>query len=361
MRILHILNHIRKTGNGIVNVGIDLACMQAKSGHDVSVASIGGEYETLLAQYGVKHYPLDQSHHPAQLLQAAKHYRQLVQKLQPEIVHTHMMTGTVLAWALRGTASYRTIATVHNEFQKSSILMGLADCVIAVSDAVANAMVRRGIPKQKVRVVCNGTIGTPRFQRIEMKDADFLCHPAIVTVAGMYDRKGIAELIEAFAQVAPQFPAAHLYLVGNGPDRSKFEQQAQATEASDRIHFEGFQPEPFRYLKSADIFVLASRREPFGLVLSEAREAGCAMIATNVDGTPEALEQGAAGILVPPMDSAAIAAALTRLLSNLEELKDWQRRAQQNLEWLSVARVNQETLAVYHEATGCPAIPSAVS
>ena len=52
---------------------------------------------------------------------------------------------------------------------------------------------------------------------------------AIATVAGMYRRKGIAELIEAFAQIAADFPDAHLYLVGNGPDREMFEAQAQST------------------------------------------------------------------------------------------------------------------------------------
>ncbi|MFN9398623.1 MAG: glycosyltransferase, partial [Dolichospermum sp.] len=56
MRILHITNHLQKIGNGIVNVAVDLACLQAQSGLDVAVASAGGEYETLLANYGVKHF-----------------------------------------------------------------------------------------------------------------------------------------------------------------------------------------------------------------------------------------------------------------------------------------------------------------
>jgi hypothetical protein len=61
MRILHILNHIQEIGNGIVNVAIDLACLQAKAGHEVSVASAGGEYEELLSRYGAKHFKLDQT------------------------------------------------------------------------------------------------------------------------------------------------------------------------------------------------------------------------------------------------------------------------------------------------------------
>ncbi|MGC8713990.1 MAG: hypothetical protein ACP5RH_16505 [Leptodesmis sp.] len=60
MRILHLLNDIRELGNGIINVAVDLACLQAKAGYEVAVASAGGEYEALLAQYGVRHFHLNQ-------------------------------------------------------------------------------------------------------------------------------------------------------------------------------------------------------------------------------------------------------------------------------------------------------------
>jgi glycosyltransferase involved in cell wall biosynthesis len=165
----------------------------------------------------------------------------------------------------------------------------------------------------------------------------------------MYQRKGISDLIEAFAQIAAEFPQAHLYIVGNGPDRQTFEDKAQSTPFNNRIHFEGFQPEPQRYLLAADIFVLASHRDPSPLVIPEAREAGCAIVATHVDGIPEALDGGQAGILVPPKDSQSLANALAELLRNPHVLSQWKEQAQQNLEWLSVGRVNQETLAVYGE------------
>jgi glycosyltransferase involved in cell wall biosynthesis len=165
----------------------------------------------------------------------------------------------------------------------------------------------------------------------------------------MFQRKGIAELIEAFAQIAREFPEAHLYLVGEGPDRSKFEAQAQKTSVANRIHFEGFQSEPQRYLLATDIFVLASHRDPSPLVIPEAREAGCAIVATNVDGIPEALDGGRAGLLVPPSDSSALASALEKLLNNRDVLHQWKNQAKQNLEWLKVKRVSEETLAVYRE------------
>jgi glycosyltransferase involved in cell wall biosynthesis len=165
----------------------------------------------------------------------------------------------------------------------------------------------------------------------------------------MYHRKGIAELIEAFTKIAADFPQAHLYLVGDGPDRSTFEAMVEKTPFKNRIHFEGFQPEPQRYMLATDIFVLASHCESFGLVLTEAREAGCAIIASDVDGIPETLDNRQAGILVPPKDSQTLADALAQLLSNSKQLHKWKSRAKQNLERFSAAQVNEETLAVYRE------------
>jgi glycosyltransferase involved in cell wall biosynthesis len=352
MKVLHITNHVQEIGNGIVNVAVDSACLQAKSGHQVAVASAGGEYEPLLASYGVRHFHLDQSRQPLNLMKALWRLREIIQKFQPDIVHAHMMTGVVLAGVLKSSYGYNLVSTVHNEFQRSAVLMGLADRVIAVSHAVADSMVRRGIPKHKLRVVANGTLGSPRHRPLQDYQPISLQGSAITTVAGMYSRKGIAELITAFSKIAQDFPQAHLYLVGNGPDRSTFEAMARNTPFNERIHFEGFQPEPQRYMLATDIFVLPSHCESFGLVLTEAREAGCAIIASDVDGIPETLDNGQAGILVPPKDSDTLAKALKQLLTDPIQLYRWKHRAQQNLERFSAARVNEETLAVYRELVG---------
>jgi len=349
MRVLHILNHVLEVGNGIVNVAVDLACLQAQAGYDVGVASAGGEYESLLMNYGVKHFQLDQTRRPIHLIKAAIGYRTIIKEFKPDLVHAHMMTGVVLASTLRAGSKYALVSTVHNEFQRSAVLMGLADRTIAVSQAVAESMVRRGISKHKLRVINNGTLGSPRTQKLEAYLPTSLQHPAIVTVAGMYKRKGIAELIDAFGQIAADFPTAHLYLVGDGPDRQLFEAQARKSLAFDRIHFERFQPQPQRYLLATDIFVLASHQDPSPLVIPEAREAGCAIIATHVDGIPEALDAGRAGLLISPADSQALAKAIAQLLGDADLLQKWQQRAKNNLDRLSIGRVHKETLAVYQE------------
>jgi glycosyltransferase involved in cell wall biosynthesis len=73
-----------------------------------------------------------------------------------------------------------------------------------------------------------------------------------------------------------------------------------------------------------------------------------------VDGIPEALDRGEAGVLVPPKDSAALAEALRQLLKDPERLNQYKQRSQKNLEWLSVDRVVQQTLKVYDELYPSP-------
>ena len=113
--------------------------------------------------------------------------------------------------------------------------------------------------------------------------------------------------------------------------------------------FAGAVEDPHPYLLGADIFVLPSHADPAPLVLSEAREAGCAVVATAVDGIPELLESGAAGLLVPPRDPGQLAATLLKLLNDPAELAAWRRNSGIDLDRLGIERVARDTLAVYAE------------
>lgn len=349
MRILHLLNDVDNVGNGIVNVAVDLAWIETKLGHEVAVASGGGSYEDFLAAQGVAHIALIQRRRPRPLLQAVAGLARIIDAFAPDIVHAHMITGAVLARLVQHRGRFALVTTVHNEFQRSIPLMGLADSVIAVSAASAAAIARRGIASRKISIVRNGPLGSPRHQDALARPAAMLARPAIVTVSGLYRRKGIADLLAAFAQLCETVPAAHLYIVGDGPDRPIFLRQAAALPCAAAISFLGYRPFPTDFLRAADLCVLPSHSESFGLALAEARGAGAAVIGTAVGGVPEVLEFGRAGLLVPPRDPAALAARLRLLLMSPTDLRRWQVRAGANLAWLSIERVGRETIAVYRK------------
>lgn len=138
-----LLNHTRPS-NGHVHVAVDLACVQSNIGHSVSVVSGGGAFDSLFAGYGVKHILIDQKRTLGNMIRAIGKLYSAVSSISPDIIHAHKMTSAGLAFFLRPLMKFKLVTTVHSEFEKSAIIMGLGDRVIAVSKAVADSMERRG-------------------------------------------------------------------------------------------------------------------------------------------------------------------------------------------------------------------------
>jgi glycosyltransferase involved in cell wall biosynthesis len=348
MRILHLLNHTAQS-NGHVHAAVDLACEQSRLGHAVAMASGGGDFDALLARNGVETFAIDHRREAVTLLKSAWALRRLVRSWGADIVHAHMMTSAVLAWPVCRLAGIPLIATVHNEFEKSAVLMGLGTRVIAVSAAVGASMCRRGIPAAKLRVILNGTIGSARFAQRDATPVA-LASPSILFVGGLHPRKGLADLFAAFDLVHRNHPAARLHIVGDGPFAETYRAMVAQLPCHAAVSFEGSKQEPFPWMLGAEIFVLPSHADPAPLVLSEAREAGCAVVATEVDGIPELLEGGKAGILVPAKDPEALAAALSGLVADADAIGHWREQSQYRIENLKIARVARETLDVYDDA-----------
>jgi glycosyltransferase involved in cell wall biosynthesis len=355
MRILHVLNEVVDTGNGIVNATVDLACTQASSGNDVWVISSGGGYVEFLGRHNVRHVLINLR--PRSVLAILRDLPRLKTKLneiQPDIVHAHMMTGAVLmrlGRSIGGFGNYGLVTTIHNEWRHSSHLMRVGDRIIVLSRNAKLTFRQRGFAEHKLCVVSHGILNSPRrmgeFQVNDETQTLRNAAPLIITVAGMYVRKGIGDLIQAFGQIAGEFPNAGLLIVGWGPAQKQFEEQSKFVEGSSRIKFKGFVAAPRLLLRQAAIFVLASHTESFSLAIAEAREAGCAVIGTMVGGVPELLEDGKAGLLIPPSDVEALATALRRLLRDPQELTRWQLAASANMDWLSCARMEKDTMDVY--------------
>lgn len=345
MRVLHVLNHTQKL-NGHVHAAVDLACAQAAMGHQVSLASGGGDFDDVLSRWSVKRINLDQCRRPATLLRAEVDLIRLIRQF--DVVHAHMMTSAALCWPGCVLLGRPLITTVHNEFERSAILMGLGTRVIAVSGAVSASMAKRGIPKSRLRTVLNGTVGSCRLSSASRQTVD-LGSPSLLFVAGLHPRKGLPDLIHAFDVVSAVFPLAKLNIVGDGPYADQYKSLAASLSCAKAIVFHGGIDDPRPYFSASDIFILPSLAEPAGLVLSEACEAGCAIVATNVGGIPEMLDGGKAGILTPANDPLSMARALMDLLGDEDALKRAKVSARANVGRLSLDRVVKETLEVYRE------------
>lgn len=325
---------------------MDLAIAQKAAGHDVAFVAADGGYRPLLERYSIPVYSLEGMGGFKSFARLVWKHREACDSFRPDVIHAHMRAGLLAVLPTARLRSICVIGHVHNVQEWQSRFFALADGVISVSASVSESMRRVGIKPKKLYVVTNGPLDSARLGS-EVELTPKLIHPSVVTVAGMNERKGISELIEAFGLVRKERPDANLYLVGDGPDRDLFVAKAGESEDAENIHFEGFCKDPRGYMREADVFVLASRRDSGPLVLFEARAAGCAIVASDVDGIPEALDGGRAGVLVPPGNVEVLAAKIVDLLRDERLRKEMADAALLGLEAYSVARVAREVESVY--------------
>lgn len=142
----------------------------------------------------------------------------------------------------------------------------------------------------------------------------------ILLVSKLIPRKRASDVIDAFAQLSNANPAAHLVLVGTGPQQAELEQRARANAPS-RVFFAGFQNQSkiSAYYAASDIFVFPTSDEPWGLVLNEAMAAGLPVVTSDGAGAaPDLIADSGAGYVYPAGDLPALALALKRLVDSKE-------------------------------------------
>ncbi|WP_218080021.1 glycosyltransferase family 4 protein [Anthocerotibacter panamensis] len=354
MRILHILNDLRNLGNGIVNHVVDLSIEEQALGHQVTILSSGGEYEALLAQQGATLSPLVMNRslwlNPGRVRRALQQVSRQIRDF--DLVHCHMVSGLLLAYPACRWHGIPLIATVHNSWQTHARLMGLAHQIIAVSQAVAREVQTWGVASDRVAVVKNGTVGTLRYRSTPA--AGTPARPPgvrrVLTIAGLFERKGIHILLEAVPRVIARIPQAQFCLAGDGPDRLRFEAMVRDLGIGRWVSFWGFQPRVDQLLLTVDLLVHPALQEPFGLVLTETMAAGVPIVATAVDGIPEVLAGGKAGLLVPPRDPKALAEGILTLLGNPALCTEFSQRGRAEALHYATGRMAAETLTVYERA-----------
>jgi glycosyltransferase involved in cell wall biosynthesis len=144
--------------------------------------------------------------------------------------------------------------------------------------------------------------------------------PFVLFVGRLASNKGLLELLEAFASLARTDPAAHLVIVGeDGGMRAPVEEKGRALGLLDRVHLLGHVDDDAvlsSAYREARLTALPSEYEAFGLVLLESLAAGTPVVASRVGGIPEFVEDGKAGLLVPPKSPASLAEAMVRLWSD---------------------------------------------
>lgn len=238
---------------------------------------------------------------------------------RPQIVHTHLFGGDT--WgriaALRAGVPH-VVSTEHNINHDEGVvkrlvkrrLAGRTERIIAISDAVRNYSIRTDrTPPGKIIVIPNG-VDLDRFRPHPRSDGGRI---RFMSVGRLVPQKGHDVLLDALAVLRDTLSSASLTIVGDGPLRPSLEEQARTYRIADRIQFLGFRRDLPDLYARADIAVLPSRWEGFGLAAIEASACGLPVIASAVGGLMEAVVDHETGILVPPEEPKLLADAMRDL------------------------------------------------
>jgi glycosyltransferase involved in cell wall biosynthesis len=260
----------------------------------------------------------------------------LLRETHTDVLHTHaQVVQNVLGRLAARSVGVRVISHLHieNHFRDQPIARAvyagldnatarLCDRIVAVSEATREALIAQGYPAQRVVVIANGVeldgvVPRARSLRAELAIPDDV--PLVGQVARLAEVKGQRTLIEAL----PDLPRVHVALIGEdlefeGAYQGELERLAERLGVADRIVFAGHVPDAAARVAELDVFVLPSHAEGLSMGLLEALAHARPVVATPVGGTPEVVRDGETGLLVPPRDPQALAAAVRRLLDDPE-------------------------------------------
>jgi glycosyltransferase involved in cell wall biosynthesis len=362
VRVAYVITRADAVGGASVHVR-DMARYLAGLGHSVKVF-IGGEGPVVqqLQEAGVACQRLrflQRAIHPLRDLRAVRELASSLAEFQPDLISLHTAKAGFLGRIAASRLSVPVLYTPHGWafgerfplVSRSAFL--LAERLVAARSAAVLCVcaherelaLRRGVGwPGLLRVVYNAVHDVPAGLR-----ADAGRSPVrLVSVTRLESPKDPVTLFHALGRLRDR--AWDLDLVGDGPMEPGLKRLAGALGIGDRIQFLGYQPDPAPILAGAQVFVLSSGSEGFPRSILEALRAGLPVVASRVGGVAEAIAAGENGLLVPPADGEALAAALASLMDNAELRAGLGEQARRSYEArFRFERMAGELLTIYRE------------
>lgn len=311
---------------------VNLSDQLARRGHAVTVAYLTGEVVVRPSVGAVKVVSLGMvRNNPFSFLVGLRRLVGLVRCFEPDVVHGHMFHANILARIARVFVHMpMLISTAHNTDEGGRARMlayrltnRLTDVFTNVSEEAVAAFEKKGAVTARGMVAVTNGVDTRRFYRDDAsreRAREALCigasERALVAVGRLDVQKDYPNLLRAFARVHEARADCRLFIVGGGDQAALLRQQVAGLELQGCVSFLGVRHDIPDVLNAADVFVLSSRFEGFGLVVAEAMACERLVVATDCGGVREVL--GETGFLVPPEDSPALAHALLAAMTRDE-------------------------------------------
>ena len=299
----------------------------------------------------------------------------VIKRLKPNVVHAHdphAIAMAALALSFAGSKAAPVLVASRrvdfhlkdNSFSRWKYRQ--VDCFIAASEAIRLMLVADGTDAQRTVTVHEGIdVGhVASAPPVNIHETFWLPHhaPVVGNVAALVPHKGHRHLIEAAHLVVQEMPDARFVILGEGELRDPLERQVREYRLEKHVLLPGFRTDVLGCIKSFDLFVMSSVTEGLGTSLLDAMACGKAVVATEAGGIPEVVDDQVTGVLVPPRDHRALAAAIVRVLRD-----DASRRRMGDAGLtrvrarFTVERMVAETAAVYARVAGRPHVTDTAS
>lgn len=247
---------------------------------------------------------------------------------QPEIIHTHLSHADIIGQLSAKGSSAKKFCTIHNIYLKKNFLDSIIfkiyrhilrdeTSVISISRSVENHVINTlKVPKERAFLLPNAI---PKKEIIKSKKENDKIK--ILFVGRLVKQKNVETLIKALNTLNDKDfrKSIEVDIVGDGPLMGKLIALTKSLKLSHMISFEGNKKNVESYYQKADIFVLPSIWEGFGLVILESFKAKVAVISSNIEGPSELIRHGFNGLLFEPGDYIGLANNIEELIKNVKK------------------------------------------
>jgi glycogen synthase len=277
-----------------------------------------------LAPISVLRFPLERRRALQALVAAAERFR-------PDVLHVQCFSanGVYATWLARRLGVPLVVSLQGETFMDDrdiyehslTLRLGLrrglrrAAVVTGCSRVVLEDAERRfGLPPGKGQVIPNGV---EPDEEVEPQPLDLPFERFVLGLGRIVEKKGFDLLLDAFARLAERHPGVGLVIGGDGPRRPDLIRRVAATGLEARVALPGSldRGQVAWAMQAAEVFVLPSRVEPFGIVVLEALRGGCPAVVSSHGGAGEIVRDGEDGLVVDPTDPGALAHSIDRVLS----------------------------------------------
>jgi N-acetyl-alpha-D-glucosaminyl L-malate synthase BshA len=365
-----IVCHPTFGGSGVL--ATELAAFLARQGHSVHVISYAMparmdvlQPDLYFHEVQVQDYPLFQ-YQPYELALSSMMV-QVVQREKLDLLHVHYAIphayaaymarkiledqGVVIpvVTTLHGTDI--TLVGKHPSY-KPAVCFSIehSSAVTAVSESLRRDTERIFMISKPIQVIPN-FVDLERYGRCSASTRSTVAPdgiPIVVHVSNFRKVKRIQDVVDIFARVRAELPA-RLVLVGDGPERTRAEEDIAARGLQDDVRWMGKSTDVERILAMSDVFLLPSQSESFGLAALEAMASYVPVVASDTGGIPEVIDHGECGYLEPVGDTAAMARDVLDILTTPGKREEMGKKARAKAEQFAMAAIGAQYVDLYQK------------